>query len=35
MSDPCLLSKWIDDNAVMIGIYVDHCIVLAKEELLF
>jgi hypothetical protein len=33
-SDFCLLSKWIDDNVVMIGIYVDYCLVVGKEELI-
>jgi hypothetical protein len=33
-SDPCLLSKWIDDNVVMIRIYVDDCLVVGKEELI-
>jgi Reverse transcriptase (RNA-dependent DNA polymerase) len=33
-SDPCFLSKWIDNNVVMIGIYVDDCLVVGKEELI-
>jgi hypothetical protein len=33
-SDPCLLSKWIDDNVVMIGIYIDDCLVVGEEELI-
>jgi hypothetical protein len=32
-SDPCLLSKWIDDNVIMIWIYVDDCLVLGKGKL--
>jgi hypothetical protein len=32
-SDPCLLSKCVDDSVVMIGIYVNYCLILGKEEL--
>jgi hypothetical protein len=32
--DPCLLSKWNDDSVVMIGIYVNDCLVVGKEELI-
>jgi len=31
-SDPCLLSKWIEDSILLIGIYVDDCLVVGKEE---
>jgi hypothetical protein len=27
-SDPCLLSKWTQDSVIMIGIYVDDCLVI-------
>jgi hypothetical protein len=33
-TDPCLLSKCNDDNVVMIGIYVDDCLVMGKDELI-
>ena len=31
-SDPCLLSKWNDGGVVLIGIYVDDCLVIGKES---
>jgi hypothetical protein len=31
-SDPCLLLKWTNDNVVLIGIYVDDCLVFGKDE---
>jgi hypothetical protein len=31
-SDPCLLSRWINGKVIMIGIYVDDCIVVGKED---
>ena len=31
-SDPCLLSKWDKEDVMLIGIYVDDCIVIGKEE---
>jgi hypothetical protein len=31
-SDPCLLSRWINGKVIMIGIYVDDCLVVGKEE---
>jgi hypothetical protein len=31
-SDPCLLSKWIQDGVIMIGIYVDDCLVIGKRN---
>jgi hypothetical protein len=31
-SDPCLLSRWINGKVIMIGIYVDECLVVGKEE---
>ena len=31
-SDPCLLSKWDKEGVMLIGIYVDDCIVIGKEE---
>jgi hypothetical protein len=31
-SDPCLLSRWINGNVIMIGIYVDDCLVVGKED---
>jgi Reverse transcriptase (RNA-dependent DNA polymerase) len=34
-SDPCLLSKWDKEGAMLIGIYVDECIVIGKEEQIF
>ena len=30
-SDPCLLSKWSQNNILIIGIYVDDCLVIGKE----
>jgi hypothetical protein len=30
-SDPCLLSKWTQDGIIMIGIYVDDCLVIGKR----
>jgi Reverse transcriptase (RNA-dependent DNA polymerase) len=30
-SDPCLLSKWDHNNIIIIGIYVDDCLVIGKE----
>jgi hypothetical protein len=29
-SDLCLLSKWTQDGVIMIGIYVDDCLVIGK-----
>jgi hypothetical protein len=31
-SDPCLLSKWTQDGVMMIGIYVDDCLVIGKRD---
>ena len=31
-SDPCLLSKWEDGEVILIGIYVDDCLVIGKEN---
>jgi hypothetical protein len=31
-SDPCLLSRWINGKVIMIGIYVDDCLVVGKED---
>jgi hypothetical protein len=31
-SDPCLLSKWTQDGVIMIGIYVDDCLVIGKRD---
>jgi hypothetical protein len=31
-ADPFLLSKWTNDNVVLIGIYVDDCLVIGKDE---
>jgi Reverse transcriptase (RNA-dependent DNA polymerase) len=31
-SDPCLLSKGNQSNIMIIGIYVDGCLVLGKEQ---
>jgi hypothetical protein len=31
-SDPCLLSKWNEDNVILIGIYVDDCLVIGKND---
>jgi hypothetical protein len=31
-SDPCLLSKWTNDNVVLIGIYVDDYLFIGKDE---
>ncbi len=33
-SDPCLLSKWTNEDVILIGIYVDDCLVVGKEELI-
>jgi Reverse transcriptase (RNA-dependent DNA polymerase) len=30
-SDPCLLSKWSQNNILIIRIYVDDCLVIGKE----
>jgi hypothetical protein len=31
-SDPCLLSKWTQDGVIMIGIYLDDCLVIGKRD---
>jgi hypothetical protein len=31
-SDPCLLTRWINGKVILIGIYVDDCIVVGKED---
>ena len=31
-SDPCLLSKWHKDGVMLIGIYVDDCLVIGTED---
>jgi hypothetical protein len=31
-SDPCLLSKWEDGEVILVGIYVDDCLVIGKEN---
>jgi len=31
-SDPCLLSKWYEDGVMLIGIYVDDCLVIGTDE---
>jgi hypothetical protein len=31
-SDPCLLSKWTQGGVIMIGIYVDDCLVIGKFD---
>jgi hypothetical protein len=31
-SDPCLLSRWINGKVIMIGIYVNDCLVVGKED---
>jgi hypothetical protein len=31
-SDWCLLSRWINGKVIMIGIYVDDCLVVGKED---
>jgi hypothetical protein len=31
-SDQCLLSKWTQDGVIMIGIYVDDCLVIRKRH---
>jgi hypothetical protein len=31
-SDSCLLSKWTQDGVIMIGIYVDECLVIGKRD---
>jgi hypothetical protein len=31
-SDPCLLSRWISDKVILIGINVDDCLVVRKED---
>jgi vesicle coat complex subunit len=30
-SDPCLLSEWDEINLILIGIYVNDCLVIGKE----
>jgi Reverse transcriptase (RNA-dependent DNA polymerase) len=30
-SDPCLLLNWNQDGILMIGIYIDDCLVVGKE----
>jgi hypothetical protein len=31
-SDPCLLTRWINGKVIIIGIYVDDCLVVGKED---
>jgi len=31
-SDPCLLSKWEDDEIILVGVYVDDCLVIGKQD---
>jgi hypothetical protein len=31
-SDPCLLTRWINSKVIIIGIYVDDCLVVRKED---
>jgi hypothetical protein len=31
-SDPCLLSRWINGKVIIIGIYVDDCLVVGKQD---
>jgi hypothetical protein len=31
-SDPCLLLKWTQDGVIMIGFYVDDCLVIGKRD---
>jgi hypothetical protein len=31
-SDPCLLSNWNGKEVIIIGIYIDDCLVVGKEE---
>jgi len=31
-SDPCLLLRWTEDSIILIRIYVDDCLVVAKDE---
>jgi hypothetical protein len=31
-SDPCLLTRWINGKEIIIGIYVDDCLVVGKED---
>jgi hypothetical protein len=31
-SDPCLLTRLINGNVIIIGIYVDDCLAVAKED---
>ena len=31
-SDPCLWTKWTDNHVILIGIYVDDCLVIGDEE---
>jgi hypothetical protein len=31
-SDPCLLSRWINGKVIIIGIYVDDCLVFGMED---
>jgi hypothetical protein len=30
--DPCLLSRWINVKVIMIGIYIDECLVVGKDN---
>jgi len=30
-SDPCLLSKWEDNQILLVGVYVDDCLVIGKQ----
>jgi hypothetical protein len=31
-SDPCLLTRWINGKVIMIGIYIDDCLVVGNED---
>jgi hypothetical protein len=31
-SDPCLLTRWINGKVIIVGIYVDDCLVVGKEN---
>jgi hypothetical protein len=31
-SDPCLLTRWINGKVIIIGIYIDDCLVVGKED---
>jgi Reverse transcriptase (RNA-dependent DNA polymerase) len=31
-SDPCLLSKWEENEILLIGVYVDDCLVIGKQN---